>query len=36
MRPETPKLNLLQLQQRRMDAMNKVPAKKPFNYLNPY
>lgn len=38
LRPETPKVNLLELQQRRQEAMNKVRIgdKKPFNYLNPY
>jgi len=37
-RPETPRLNLLELQQRRELAMKKVniSEKKPFNYLNPY
>jgi hypothetical protein len=37
-RPETPKVNLLELQQRRQEAMNKIKLgdKQTFNYLNPY
>jgi hypothetical protein len=37
-RPETPKVNMLELQRRRTEAMNQVKLgeKRPFNYLNPY